>query len=335
MISRVTIDDVAAEAGCHRSTVSRAFSASSTLNSETRDRILRIASERGYSASALARAVATRASTMVPLIVPDVSNPFFAALARGAEAAGRAHGYHIVLCDSAGDFELESDYIRSMQSLLAPFALLCPLGEESVASVEVAASAPVVLVAAGSLELGLPTVDVDNARGMQLAVQHLADLGHEHVAFFTGTTGNLRARERLSGFDAAMAGLEMIASALPAGPDAECAGAAAQAFAKMDHRPTALVAVNDLTAIGLVAALQRRGVRVPDDVSVVGFDGLDIGRRLFPRLTSVEQPIGELGRSAIEVAVQILEKTGEEEVGVCLDVRLYVGETTAPPENSK
>jgi len=303
MVTTHSIDDVAAAAGVHRSTVSRAFSRPEAVRQETRDHILKVAASMGYTMSPLAQALRTKSSTLVPLIVPDITNPFFAELARAMTAAAGERGYQLVLCVTENDAGATAGYLNAMQSMYAPFGVIAPLTRVDPAEFEpFGFGARLVVIDRIESDHQVPTVTVDSAKGIQLAFEHLVELGHASIAYVSGIAGTHTAADRRRAYHALARVHGMAAIEFSEGIGAEAGERAAEELASMVERPSAVIAANDVVAFGLISRLGSLGLSVPNDVSVVGFDGLALGASCNPPLTSVQQPITEMGRIAINLA---------------------------------
>lgn len=298
-----SIDDVAAAAGVHRSTVSRAFSRPEAVKQETRDHILKVAASMGYTMSPLAQALRTKSSTLVPLIVPDITNPFFAELARAMTAAAGERGYQLVLCVTENDAEATAGYLQAMQSMYAPFGVIAPLTRVDPGEFEPYGFGPrLVVIDRIESDHQVHTVTVDSAKGIQLAFDHLVELGHSSIAYVSGIAGTHTSADRREAYHALARMHGMAPIEFRKGIGAEAGARAAEELASMVKRPSAVIAANDMVAFGLISSLGSRGLSVPKDVSVVGFDGLELGASSNPPLTSVQQPITEMGRIAISLA---------------------------------
>jgi len=297
------IEDVAAAAGVHRSTVSRAFSRPEAVRQETRDHVLRVAASMGYTMSPLAQALRTKSSTLVPLIVPDITNPFFAELAKAMRAAAGERGYQLVLCVTENDATATAGYLHAMRSMYAPFGVIAPLTQLDPAEFEpFGFGSRLVVIDRMAPDYHGPTVTVDNVKGIRLAFDHLVALGHRSIAYVAGIVGTHTAADRREAYHALARANDMAPLEFNEGIGAEAGERAAEHLANMDGRPSAVIAANDVVAFGLISALGSRGLSVPNDVSVVGFDGLALGASGNPPLTSVRQPITEMGRMGIELA---------------------------------
>ncbi|GMA22553.1 hypothetical protein GCM10025864_03120 [Luteimicrobium album] len=196
------IEEVARAAGVHKSTVSRAFSRPEVVREETREHIIRVAESLGYTISPLAQALRRKTSNLVPLIVPDITNPFFGELARTMTAAAEAHGYQLVLCVTDGDEQRTEHYLESMQSLYAPFAIVAPSTRIDPGKLEGSAFGHrVVVIDRFDEDSAVPTVTVDSTRGIELAFHHLTELGHRSIGYVSGIVGTHTAADRRAAFE--------------------------------------------------------------------------------------------------------------------------------------
>ena len=323
----LSIDVVAKEAGVHRSTVSRAFSRPEAVKAETREHIMRVAEKLGYTMSPLAQALRRKTSTFVPLIVPDITNPFFAELAKTMTEAAGERGYQLMLCVTNGDAVQTAGYLTAMQSLYAPFGIIAPSTRVDIdALMQFDFGQRLVVIDRVDHQAGVPTVTVDSRRGIELAFDHLRSLGHRRIGYVSGISGTHTAQDRMDAYRDLADGEPIV---LDSGADTEAGGRAAAHFAAMAEPPTAIIAANDMVAFGVISALASRGFRVPEDVSVVGFDGLALGARFNPALTTVRQPIADMGSIAIELAEK---KAADGSAGhIVLEPELLVRASTAGP----
>jgi LacI family transcriptional regulator len=296
----LNIDVVAKAAGVHRSTVSRAFSRPEAVKTQTREHILRVAEELGYTMSPLAQALRSKTSAFIPLIVPDTINPFYAELAKSMAQAAGDRGYQLVLCITDGDSQRTAGYLTAMQSLYAPFGIVAPSTRVDLETLtQFGFGQRVVVIDKVDDQATVPSVTVDNRRGIELAFDHLRSLGHHRIGYVSGISGTHTAHERLDAY-IELSGADPIV--LDSGADSEAGERAAAHLSAMTDRPTAIIAASDMTAFGVISALAARGFDVPRDVSVIGFDGLTLGARFNPGLTTIRQPIADMGNIAIDLA---------------------------------
>jgi LacI family transcriptional regulator len=326
-MAELNIDVVAKAAGVHRSTVSRAFSRPEAVKAETRELVLRVAEELGYTMSPLAQALRRKTSAFVPLIVPDITNPFYAELAKSLTQAAGDRGYQLVLCITNGDSARTAGYLTAMQALYAPFGIIAPSTRVDVETLtKFGFGDRVVVIDRVDEDSAVPSVTVDNRRGIELAFDHLRSLGHHRIGYVSGISGTHTAQERLDAYTDLAAGDPIV---LDSGADTEAGRRAAAHVISMTERPTAIIAANDMAAFGVISALAALGVRVPTDVSVVGFDGLALGARYNPALTTVCQPIADMGDIAIDLAEKKAANGSVDHV--VLTPELLVRASTAEP----
>ena len=333
-VGSLNLRHVAKEAGVHPSTVSRAFVRPELLRPETRAHILAVAAQLGYRPNLVARALAKRTIPLVPLIVPDITNPFFADLARGVEEAAKRRGLHLVLCDTGQDSEREIDYLEDLLPLQIPFLIVATWADDNLAELERRSTkTPIVLVDHVPDGTSLPSVAIDNKLGIHLALDHLNKLGHHSIAFLAGPDKSATADARRKAYSSWMKAHWRPETVLVGGFGIEAGRQAADRLLAGNMEVTAIVAANDLAAIGLMSQLTRADIRVPEDVSIVGFDDLDLASYVRPSLTTVHQPVQEIGAEALSLALSLLHDETEraDHQHVILEPGLVVRESTAPP----
>jgi LacI family transcriptional regulator len=293
----VTIHDVAREAGVATSTVSRSFTNPQRVNERTRNHVLAVAERLEYRPNPLARALPSGRTTTVGLLVPDITNPFFFGLIRGAERQANAAGHTLLLTDTEESPELETRSIERLGRAVDGFVLAASrLPESSVR--EIAANNVVALV--NRQVQGVPSVVADTNDSTRQIVEHLASLGHQSIAYLSGPRASWSNGQRWAALRSAAQKLDISATQLgPFSP--EVAGGAAAADAAIGQGVTAVVAFNALLAIGTLRRFTERGKRVPHDISVVGYDDIFGADFCSPPLTTVAAPIQDAGRRAIDL----------------------------------
>jgi len=321
-----TIRDVARASGVHFSTVSRAFSAPHRVSPETRLRVLAAAHTLGYRPNRAARALITGRTHNIGLIVSDIANPFFPPLIKAAEAQARTRDYHIFVADSNEDPAVEEELVHALAKQVDGIVLCSPrMGNERIEAL----GSDVRLVTVNRRVPGLAAVVMDVGTGARAAVAHLVALGHRHLAYLTGPRGSWTSREirRAATAGARAAGASLIA--VGPNPPTESAGSAAAERVRRSGA-TAVLAYNDLMAIGLMAGLDALGIRVPAAVSVVGIDDIAISRLTRPTLTTVATPTAAAGRVAVDM---LLAPGGDPPTSaqVTLRTHLVIRDSTAPP----
>jgi DNA-binding LacI/PurR family transcriptional regulator len=325
--NRATIYEVARRAGVSVSTVSRAFRAPSMLRVETRERVREAAEVLGYVPNRAAGGLTTGRTSNLALVVPDMANPFFPLLVKAAQSRARAAQYAMFLVDTDEDAAAEAQAIRAMAKQVDGVILCAPrMSDEHLHGV--AQLAPLVLVnrRAG----GIPAVTIDMGGGMREAVTHLHALGHLACVYVAGPRASWSSRQRRKAFRAAARRLGMAAFVLePFEPRYQAGLQAADRL--LAAGATAVIAYNDLVALGIRARLAQRGVVVPDEMSVVGFDDIAMASMASPPLTSVAMPTAAAGRAAVELMLQVLgESPGDERGRYELRTELRVRASTGP-----
>jgi LacI family transcriptional regulator len=299
-----TITDVARRANVSTATVSRVLSGGGGARDETRDRVLAAARDLGYRPSGVARSLRQRATRTLGLIVTDIENPFFPALVRTVEDAARERGYAILLCNASDDLEREASYLdllvdRWVDGVVIAASNLGVRHREWL----LAAPLPIVLVNSVDRTIDLPTIASDSVLGGRLATELLVGLGHRRFGIITAGPRNLDAPDRLTGARSGLrdAGIpSAVAHVVIDEPTVAGGQRAAESILAGDPGVTAIVAYNDLMAIGAMRGIRAGGRRVPDDVSVVGFDDVDLAAFVDPPLTTIAQSTGEMGRWAVD-----------------------------------
>lgn len=293
----VTIRDVARMSGVHISTVSRTFSAPHLVNPNTRSRVLACAEQLGYRPNRAARALITGRTFNIGLIVADIANPFFPPLIKAAEAQARKHDHHIFVADTNEDAALEEEVVRALAKQVDGVLLVSP--RMSNALIE-QLSREVPLVVVNRQIAGIPAVVMDVARGARKAIEHLTALGHRRLALVAGPRGSWTSREirRSASATARTAGAEL--TIIGPNPPTEVGGLTV-AEDVLRAGATAVLAYNDLMAIGLIEGLLAAGAEVPRDVSVVGIDDIMLSRLTRPKLTTVATPTAAAGRAAVDM----------------------------------
>lgn len=336
MPRRVTIDDVARLAEVHKATVSRALNAGTRdqVNAETVKRVKRAARQLGYVPNAMARGLRISKSMTIGVIIPDLMNPIFPPIVRGIERVLQPHGYTVLVAntDSHDDVEI-SAFESLLQRRVDGFILATGrLDDQRVLEEATAAGVTVVLVNRDSGGGGFPLVTGDNAHGIDLAIKHLTDLGHRHIVHVAGPSNYSTTRARAEAFTAAAdrAGVTHgIVHAAALTIEAGCV-AGDQLLASGEACPTALIAGNDLVALGLIRRLRAHGMRCPEDVSVVGFNDMPFAEDFWPPLTTVHMPLREVGAEAARLLLHGIEAGEQEAAVLTLPVSLVVRGSTGP-----
>lgn len=333
-----SIADVASRAGVSPTTVSHALSGKRRVSADVRDRVERAMRELGYVPSRTAQSLASGRTRIIGLIVPDISNEFFAELTRGVEMAAVDLGYNVILCTTGFDHTREVHYLTMIRSR-AVDGLVYAAGSPPTTSElgEILGNLPLVLVDEDVPGSDAPSFVSDNMTGGRLLAEHLLELGHQRAIVLAAEGDLVSSDHRVRGFREAWIAAGQEAPPVYTGSFTADGGASAiapQIDAIVDEGVTAIFAANDLMALGAIEELEQRGLSIPADLSVVGFDDITAGRFARPRLTTVRQNVAELGARAIAALVAQLE--GEQPVAqpaserTVLPVTLTIRESSAP-----
>jgi DNA-binding LacI/PurR family transcriptional regulator len=306
----ISISTVAARAGVSIATVSRVINASKPVSADTRERVEAAVAALGYRAYPFARSLTPGASRLLLVLVPDFANPFYSETIKGVESVVHRHGYSIVLSGVPDSLvrnkpSLDALYNRLVDGVisLANFQDLRPLIEEMP-------NLPWVACSEHMEDSGLPHVSIDHCQAALDAVQYLINRGHRRIALLGADESYVWARQRHTGYEAALkrAGLALdpqlvrIARGTDYGVGMEAAGA----LLALETPPSAVFAVSDTLAIGAIKAFRRAGRRVPEDIAVVGFDNIPLSEVFEPALTTIAQPMFELGAAAARLLLERL-----------------------------
>jgi LacI family transcriptional regulator len=331
-----TIRDVARACGVHVSTVSRTFSAPNLVNPETRSRVLAVAEQLGYRPNKAARALITGRTTNLGLIVADITNPYFPPMIKAAQSQARRHDYHVFVADTDENPAVEEELVRTLAAQVDGILLCSPrMASRSLATL--AQEVPIVVVNR-SVD-GIPAVLMDLASGARNAIEHLADLGHQQVAYVGGPAMSWTNR-KLRRAAVAAAKVRGVRLHLLGPFPPNHAGGVAAAAAVRETPATGVLAFNDIVAVGLLESLREAGVSVPGQISLIGVD--DIPQAEIVRLTTIATPTDTAGRAAVDMllaraaAGRSVAPTDKAAVAdQWLPTTLVVRESTGPAPSSR
>lgn len=300
--SNITIRDVAKKAGVSVATVSRVFNDSDLVVAKTVDRIRKVARELNYIPSATARSLSIRRTETVGLLLPDMYGDFFSEIIRGADSAARNAGYHLIVSSSHSNTEELDVAVRTLSGRVDGMIIMSPHLESSVHLSSVLRALPVVILGSTRILGTADHINIDNVGGARQVVEYLLELGHRQIAIIRGEENNQDAEERLKGYLVALSAnnIEAREDYIVFGNFTEQSGYdAARYLVNLKERPTAIFCSNDSMAIGALSALRAAELKIPEDISITGFDDIPVATFLNPPLTSVHVPILELGSMAV------------------------------------
>jgi LacI family repressor for deo operon, udp, cdd, tsx, nupC, and nupG len=333
-----TIHDVAAKADVSTATVSRVLSNPEKVSEGTRRRVLKAVHQLGYSPNAAAKSLRTLTTRKLLVTVPDIANPFYSLIIQGIEEAAQREGYAVVLGDTHHDSVREERYGEMLLRREADGLIF--LGHSMSKSISAMKKnnrlAPIVNGCEYSPSLGVPSAHVDNEAAAYEAMSHLYGLGHRQIGIITGPLASPLSRDRLRGAQACArengAGRQILVVNGDFSIESGIAGAAR--LLAQENPPTAVFCFNDEMAIGVLDYASRIGKVVPDTLSVIGFDDIRFARYMRPALTTISQPMLDIGRETVRLLLGVLQGTVTTAVSITLPHKLEIRSSTgAPPRN--
>jgi DNA-binding LacI/PurR family transcriptional regulator len=313
-MATASIKEVARHAGVSLGTVSNVLNRPDVVSEQTRRRVIAAIEELGYVRNDSARQLRAGRSRTVAIVVLDVANPFFTDVVRGAEEAIEAAGAVLVVCNSGENADRERRHLDLLEEQRVRGVLITPVDSSRDSRLEqlVRRGTPIVLVDHNSGQRDLCSVAVDDVLGGRLAGEHLRQRGHTRLAFVGGPLSLPQVADRKRGFTSTASGSQDVHMLLTASLSVAAGRRAGEEIAELParQRPTGVFCANDLLALGLLQEMTRRGLRVPSDVAIVGYDDIDFAAAAAVPLSSVRQPRAQLGRTAAQL---LLEESNEPE----------------------
>jgi LacI family transcriptional regulator len=341
-MERPTIADVAQRAGVSKSTVSRVLNGSTTyIRDATRQRVMEAVKALGYRPSTVARSLVSKRTQSVALLISDVANPFYPEVIHGVEDVALAHDYDVFLCNTSYDLDRGMAFVRSLADKRIDGAMLMSSSMSDELVLELARNQiPTVVLDwhLGKIEGIVSTVAVDFETGIRAAADHLVDLGHQRFAHVSGPLHLRTARVRRDTFLAGLAAHGIHTETVPVVEGHFRIDGGGLALAKLLDRaspPTAIFSGNDLMALGILWAARERGVRIPEDLSLIGLDDIQLAAEVSPSLASVALPRHQIGSLTMSLLLDLIampqtmqQSPVREEI---VETRLVVRQSTAPP----
>ncbi|CAM3681419.1 LacI family DNA-binding transcriptional regulator [Cohnella lubricantis] len=342
-MKQVTVYDIAKEAKVSVATVSRVLNGTAPVRASTRAKIEAIMHRHQFQPNALARSLSKKETGIIGVILPDITNSFFPEVFSGIMQEGQETGYTFFLCDTMGQYDKESEFLNIMREKRVDGILfmggrinLNDCDEALVQEVmEHANKIPLVLVNGNLKNANLTRVATDEYAGTMLAVRHLIELGHTRIGFIGGESHMATTMVKMRAYRKCLreAGLPIREEwVLPDDFSVDAGNRQMQRLLSQTERPTAVCCVNDFTAIGAMKTAIDQGMRVPDDISIVGFDDIVLARHFIPELTTVSQQASELGRTAVQVLRQLINQERVKKL-TSLSPRLVIRQSTASPRS--
>jgi DNA-binding LacI/PurR family transcriptional regulator len=331
-MSMATMKEVAKLAGVSVATVSRVLNNNPDVSPELRSRVLQAVEKLNYKRNRVARSLRAKTSLIIGLLISDIQNPFFTSVVRGVEDVAYAHGYTLLLCNSDEDSAKERLYIDIMLAERVAGVIISPVAEvDNYSSVLLQAGVPIVAMDRRMRDLEVDTVVVNNVEGVYQAVGYLIEQGHRRIGFIGGPTRTTTGRERQEGYQRALTehGIELDQGLIQIGDFKQDSGyQMACKLLEMDDPPTAIFAANNLMTLGALNAIHQKGLNIPRDVAIVGFDDMPWAPSLAPPLTAVAQPTYELGCTAADFLLSRIADPERPVEQICLRTTLVIRESS-------
>ncbi len=330
-VSSPTIYDVARAAGVSTATVSKVINNTGRISAKTREKIQRIMEDLNYSPNVIASAMKGKSTYQIAFLIPDVSNPIYAEYLKHIEESGQEFGYNIVMCSTDNQADKESRHITLLkQRRVDGLIIASKFNNAAVLRQLIDEKFPLVLFAHERPELPVPSVTVDDYIGGYMAASHLISLGHRRIGVLA--EDSLSSKDRIRGYQCALteAGLAVQENLIVvSGPSVSDSEMAAANLLDREDRPTAIFGCNDLLAIGVLQACRARGIRVPDQLSVIGFDDTQLCSIVSPKLTSIAQPIRKLSKETIDMIIRMIEQADTPKQRIKMLPEISIRESTA------
>lgn len=327
-----TIYDVAEKAGVSIATVSKVINNTGRISDKTRKKVLSVMDELNYYPSVVASALTGKRTHTIGLLLPNLANPFYAELARNMEDRADELGYSLVICSTDYKEEKEQKYVSLLiRKRVDGFIITSGFNNVDLVQELLDHKIPVTLIAYNIARESLNTVSVDDYTGGYQATAHLAELGHKRIAVITEQVQS--SADRIRGYKTALNDFELLHDDnlfSEAQATVENGEKEAEKLLNLEDPPTAIFAFNDILAIGAMEAVHKRGLSVPKDISIIGFDNTILAKYCYPALTTMAQPLDEIGNQAVDLLVGEIESKITRKQRVMLSAELVIRDSTGP-----
>ncbi len=328
------IREVAKRAGVSPSTVSYVLNNSRFVSKETRKRVLDAMKELDYRPNALARSLRLGETLNIGLILPSISNPYFAEMGEEIESAAFALGYNLILCNTEDDITIEQHYLDELCKKQVDGIVYIAAQNNPKNLSQMIDRTPCSAIVLVDRSLPFPQLDsvyTDNIRGAYLATQHLIEAGHERIGCITGMKNFSPTNERVEGYKKALEDANLVFDAALiyfCEDNPESSRVSTFQLLELQQKPTAIFATNDIMAIGVLRALRQCGISIPDDVALIGYDGIKLTSYTNPSLSTIAQPKKEIAQNAIRLLIERIGNSSLEPRNVILQPELIIREST-------
>lgn len=333
-----TMKDIARLAQVSTSTVSHVINGSRFVSDEIREKVMRIVVELNYTPSYIARSLKVKATKTIGLLVTATNNPFFSEVMAGVEQYCQKNQYNLIIATTGGDAKRLQQNLQTLIHKQVDGVLLMCGDSRFQADIELKVPLPLVVMDWWFTELNADKILENSERGGYLATKSMVDAGHQKIGIITGNLRKSVAKNRLQGYKKALSEANIVLNPdwiVESHFDFEGGIVGAQKLLALSDRPTAIFCCSDTIAIGAYQAIQNQGLRIPQDISIMGYDDIELARYLFPSLSTISQPKAELGKLAVETLLQRIQEPNENYRTLVLEPTCILRESISSPSNVK
>lgn len=331
-----TMKDIARLAQVSTSTVSHVINGSRFVSDEIREKVMRIVVELNYTPSYIARSLKVKATKTIGLLVTATNNPFFSEVMAGVEQYCQKNQYNLIIATTGGDAKRLQQNLQTLIHKQVDGVLLMCGDSRFQADMELTVPLPLVVMDWWFTELNADKILENSERGGYLATKSMVDAGHQKIGIITGNLRKSVAKNRLQGYKKALSEANIVLNPdwiVESHFDFEGGIVGAQKLLSLSDRPTAIFCCSDTIAIGAYQAIQNQGLRIPQDISIMGYDDIELARYLFPSLSTISQPKAELGKLAVETLLQRIQEPNENYRTLVLEPTCILRESISSPSN--
>ena len=331
-----TMKDIARLAQVSTSTVSHVINGSRFVSDEIREKVMRIVVELNYTPSYIARSLKVKATKTIGLLVTATNNPFFSEVMAGVEQYCQKNQYNLIIATTGGDAKRLQQNLQTLIHKQVDGVLLMCGDSRFQADMELTVPLPLVVMDWWFTELNADKILENSERGGYLATKSMVDVGHQKIGIITGNLRKSVAKNRLQGYKKALSEANIVLNPdwiVESHFDFEGGIVGAQKLLALSDRPTAIFCCSDTIAIGAYQAIQNQGLRIPQDISIMGYDDIELARYLFPSLSTISQPKAELGKLAVETLLQRIQEPNENYRTLVLEPTCILRESISSPSN--
>lgn len=330
-----TISDVAKEAEVSVATVSRVLNKQNNVKKETADRVYRAIEKLSFEPNILARNFRKNESRVILIITPNITNPYYSHILTGIGDAASELGYSALIFNTANSIEKEQEGMEMLKKKRADGAILLASNSESKWLLDYEGRYPIVQCSEYDEQVNISRVSIDNYKAAEEVVEYLIDLGHRRVATISSKNNYISTQQRMKGYENTLKKHEIKMRNTYVAYSSEdysfhSAKAAALKLLKLKERPTAIFCISDTIALGAIAAASELGIKVPEELSITGFDNVENTTMFHPYITTVSQPCFKLGENAMKMLYQRINNKADSHEGMILDYEFIVRESTGP-----